>query len=583
MQTIIIGDCKLSTEVMTASQLSSFIDYTYQKKEYTAIEVLPTSRIISAGTIDSFTGLEYAVDVPVCDTLVLHMYCKSTKADSDIVIDFGDGTVVKFSEYLFSLPREFYSDTGLGYYQAKILHTYESSYLDKKSIVKIYGRDYFMLRGYDTAYPSYPNIVSRIMESDLPIASNLKNVSSLCNNSMRVLRFQPMYGFDSRIVNWSYLFLDCKNLQIVEAGDYALQLGGSYTANGVFQNCENLKISDMRIPFQVYTGDCSFFYCNCSKLSADINDLLPANGFTGTELRMISSFYNCSSIYGHVPAEKLWNDPSKYFKLKYNNRGLLVLDELPQLPEYAITRIARDLLVYDELPTLPYDAVNKVTSLPPIESQTDENVGKLYYLTSPSGSYAQYSLYVLEKTSTSYRYDYVLNSEYEAAFQKSDQKIYKAKVGNDNKLYYATTYSDTHVYKIQIANFFVDEHPEHPIFHIYSVDNEGQMSSIQDLTEYASKNIVLTSNKLAYVELDSQSGHMAFKNSNYKGSTFSGCSDAIRSQCPEIFGGTAVLSSNNLVRSMFANMAFNKNDANTVDAISEQLQQLITIMGGNLN
>lgn len=47
------------------------IDLEYEKKGITRLEVFPTSRVIAGGTIDSDTGLEYKVDVPACDTMLI--------------------------------------------------------------------------------------------------------------------------------------------------------------------------------------------------------------------------------------------------------------------------------------------------------------------------------------------------------------------------------------------------------------------------------------------------------------------------------------------------------------------------------
>ena len=65
-----------------------------------------------------------------------------------------------------------------------IKHKYDEKFINKKNIVKIYGKQYFRLRGYITEEgENSTNIISRILSYDLPIASNLINMSSCCRKA----------------------------------------------------------------------------------------------------------------------------------------------------------------------------------------------------------------------------------------------------------------------------------------------------------------------------------------------------------------------------------------------------------------
>ena len=71
-----------------------------QKNNETQFEVFPTDQDIAAGTIDSYTGLAYAVDVPASMTIVviLGTLPAQTKSKSDIIIDWGDGETLDIAK-----------------------------------------------------------------------------------------------------------------------------------------------------------------------------------------------------------------------------------------------------------------------------------------------------------------------------------------------------------------------------------------------------------------------------------------------------------------------------------------------------
>lgn len=103
--------------------------------------------------------------------------------DCNVEIVWGDGskTIVKNDN-----NAEWSRLTGGGsvFYAS---HTYEDH---AKFTVKVLGNDYYMLRCMDEN-----SIISRVFDADLPVASCLKNVSSLCNGSLRLLNVNIPYEY----------------------------------------------------------------------------------------------------------------------------------------------------------------------------------------------------------------------------------------------------------------------------------------------------------------------------------------------------------------------------------------------------
>ena len=92
--------------------------------------------------------------------------------NQNVIIDWGDGT---FDNLKQNVP------TGnSGDYRYRFVHEY--SELDKKYIVKIFGNTYFsILADSDANYSNVQNnIMSRVFDLDLPIASHILNISSWC-------------------------------------------------------------------------------------------------------------------------------------------------------------------------------------------------------------------------------------------------------------------------------------------------------------------------------------------------------------------------------------------------------------------
>ena len=146
--------------------------------------------------------LTYAEDVPANHILTMQFYCTAkTKDACDVVIDWGDGNVTQVSKSSGIIYQNFESSDKIHLYSGfTASHSYSE---ESKFIVKIYGKTYFMVRcnPYGTADDC---IVSRIFDRDLPVASCLRNISSIALNSKKLLKIDVPYGYDFKgITNWS--------------------------------------------------------------------------------------------------------------------------------------------------------------------------------------------------------------------------------------------------------------------------------------------------------------------------------------------------------------------------------------------
>lgn len=175
--------------------------------------------------------------------------------DNDVVIDWGDGnkTEVKSTPVTPSIlddekPEGIYEYIKGDASGLRLFHTYENP---GKYIVKVYGKDYFCLRSttkiesdadYERKSDSKYNLISRVFDTDLLVASNLTNVASIGYNNKRILRIAIPYLYDFKnITNWSYAFTRCRNLyELGWSNSTSLSKNTAYYCNYMFAMCYNL-------------------------------------------------------------------------------------------------------------------------------------------------------------------------------------------------------------------------------------------------------------------------------------------------------------------------------------------------------
>lgn len=297
------------------------------KYDYTAFEVFPTDKVISAGTVDNQNGvgdllgidnykgttddkgnyLTYSVDVPAQMDCALDIR-SSNVPNAKVIIDWGDDTLDE--QYIYDENKTLNEEI-----KYRPIHTYTEP---GKYTVKVYG-DYYQMR---SCANSKNSIVSRLFESDLPISSKLLNMSSFCSNglpSLRLLRVNiPEYYNFKSLINYSGMFGSCENLlEFINNGSGTF-LNTQIGTDNMFSNCINLHTVSNKF-YSTNLCDSTFYmYANCTSLSSDILKILPECGFLGVNISLARMFENCEKLtcsdYDKL-ANILWKNPMNFSRV----------------------------------------------------------------------------------------------------------------------------------------------------------------------------------------------------------------------------------------------------------------------------
>ena len=267
--------------------------------DYTAFEVYANDKTISAGTIDEVSGLTYENEVPAGMNHWVILRSETNSSDSDVVVEWGDGS--------YSYAKELTSDdvlVGTTIFTYRFQHTYATS---GRYVVKVYGKDYFGFNKQFKAAGDYDdhNLICRVLDKDLPVASHITNLASMAALSKRLLIVRASAYRLTNTYNWANLFIKCPNLKYVY-GMYAPE--ALYAYKSMFTDCTSLIETDFTFPR--YSGDSSFYtvFSGCVNLTMDIADLIPVQGFISHEINVSAMCKNCAKLYGTVPANVLWDD-----------------------------------------------------------------------------------------------------------------------------------------------------------------------------------------------------------------------------------------------------------------------------------
>lgn len=265
----------------------------------TEFQVYATNAVIAAGVTDSETGIPWATDVPAGMTQKFKIRCDVLAADSDVVVEWGDGTSSAIAKNEFESSDD--SDWGLGEMVYVVAHTYAAP---GRYRVIVRGKQYWgfqQVKGF--------NIISRIFDHGYPTAGWLQNLSVACQWSPKIQKVVFPTGLElfANIHNAYALFADCVNLVSVKNCQTKFRFTRDVT--NMFSGCTALKECDFQLPQSaVKNASYNRVFYNCYSLEADIANLLPDRGFDGKTVSMIECFRGCSKLTGTVPAVKLWED-----------------------------------------------------------------------------------------------------------------------------------------------------------------------------------------------------------------------------------------------------------------------------------
>jgi hypothetical protein len=294
-----IVDLSGKLENLNFSQTSGNIDpeLLISLMDYSSFEVMPNKETIKAGTKDDVTGLIYNYDISPCTVHKMSIKSFQTPENCDVIVDWGDG-------HTSSIKKHEYSSFSNGSFE--LAHDYLTSMTSntQKFTVKIYGKNYWTFR-HEKYVNGGNNLICRIFDSDLRLASHIANLASTCAGAMRLLKihFREYY----RILNFNSCFYKCKNLISATGFGLIINNDNGY-AGGLFEQCFSLSGTDFRFPSTVESIGSTF--ANCRNLSADINKILPEYGFERKTVSIGPVFSNCRALYGLNFDKKLWNDSS---------------------------------------------------------------------------------------------------------------------------------------------------------------------------------------------------------------------------------------------------------------------------------
>lgn len=302
--------------------------------DYTAFEVMPNKVAINPGTVDKDTGLTYSISVPACTEHKFTLRSVQEPEDCDVVIDWGDGTVESIKEGNFVSHS-----SGKSY---ELSHDYSSKMNGdiQRFIVKIYGKDYYTFRNNSyvtTSKDKYSipsivsssyNLISRIFDKDLPIASHVSNFASMCYGAMRLLKVNVPHStkYITSGFNFSSTFQYCQNLKVVEGFEDNPIPCNSFVGN-IFAYCLNLEKTDFVIPTSTNTIGYIFYYCE--NLTSDISKLIPSNGFAVDNVRSELAFAKTTKLTGSIPSKLLWDSNKTFVKCSSAFRDSSLKNQAP--------------------------------------------------------------------------------------------------------------------------------------------------------------------------------------------------------------------------------------------------------------
>ena len=295
--------------------------------DYTAFEVFPTSKEYAPGEyVISYNGYSNSITIPAVDTHHFIIRSIYTLAQQNVVIDWGDGTVtdIKNSEDVkeYGVP---------GSQEFIVKHKYTE--LDRHYIVKIYGNTYFGIMGENSTkyiddgsgdakcYLKH-NLITRIFDKDLPVASCITNAASMCRYAKRLV-YVNVYGHSilRQVTNWTLCFSACENLY--SAWGFQDDNLNVSACSEMFANCKSMVKTDFRIPRAPRSSSvANSIFKECNNLSCNVDDLLETSDFMVSPYKIGSMFYNTKVAITEDTVEsvaaKLWNNPNIEFTTTTN-------------------------------------------------------------------------------------------------------------------------------------------------------------------------------------------------------------------------------------------------------------------------
>jgi len=277
--------------------------------------------------------------------------------DSDIEITFGDGTVIKVSDYTDGVIFE---NTSLVIHHRTednallIAHKYSNDWIKagtqstvdntvyfRSDIITITGKDYSNINNnytgmhtgsgeFKSLLPSYHNRIIDLITNELPLSPHITDLSYLVfqdrlirkisvNNNTISNNVTNLFHFASAASNLNYIY-----------GFNALPSSTVETISHAFSSCSKLIKTDFVIPssFTDQEKGMAYVFQNCSIMTVNIADLLPTNGFISNKINVYNAFLNCHKLQGKIPDNIFWGNISNTF---VTDSGKLITNAVTQV------------------------------------------------------------------------------------------------------------------------------------------------------------------------------------------------------------------------------------------------------------
>ena len=330
--------------------------------DYTAFEVYANDAVISPGDHEVLGTV--TVEIPVQMTETFALRTTTAEADSDVVVNWGDGAIQKVKD---GEHGGYTGPDAEGRYIVKMTHTYTAA---GKYTVKVYGQDYFCLSHAPSHVADASNMQCRILADDLPIATHLTNLTAFAYGTLKLVTVQcASYKYLHRTTNHAQMFTNDKNLLSVTGFKDLVML--SRGAEGCFQFCENMHTCDFNgvlcsnNPRAMYA-----MFQNCYALAINIGTFFPTK-FVSRALNFTNTFTHMHAMTGTVNAKQLWGDPTIDWQ-GYNNCFYGCPDEIRAQVPTAWGGTSTDPIAYElsvDSITLNGHAVNTANGLVILNAQ----------------------------------------------------------------------------------------------------------------------------------------------------------------------------------------------------------------------
>lgn len=255
----------------------------FVNRPVTAFEVMPTTEAIAANTVDDVTGLKFKQEVPAGTVMAFMLRSAVPAKNNDVIIDWGDGCIEEINNNKYE-----FADKG---YQVSHDYAHSMKSSVQRFIVKIYGKDYYTFR---TDKANHKNLISRIFDADLPVASHVVNFASMCNKADRLLKVVIPHSsaYMTNAYNLASTFENAVNL-VSLTGFEDNVLRANCIISNICKGCTALTETDFQIP--VCTPSVAGIFQNCKSLTNQIIPIYPKTGLAVT-------LTNNSGAFTDVPA-----------------------------------------------------------------------------------------------------------------------------------------------------------------------------------------------------------------------------------------------------------------------------------------